>query len=90
MPSACGAPWQCAGTAVSVGGYRVGYGDWVGTGVGYTGYYPASLKAEAGTAERAPEALQGAGVGGTCCSARPSPQTTHSSHPVASGARSAV
>ena len=37
----------------------------------YTGY-PASSKAEACTAKRAPDPCKG-GVGGTCCSARPAP-----------------
>ena len=40
-------PYTVSGTpstAVQGGCTRVGYGDWVGGGRGYTGYYPATVK----------------------------------------------
>ena len=40
-------------------GVLAGYGDWVGIGEGYTGYYPATSKAEGNPSEAGPEGLQG-------------------------------
>ena len=52
----------------------------VGTWEGYTGYYPASLKAEGMTAERAPEGLQG--LEWVVIPAAPAQPSTHPSGPV--------
>ena len=42
MPSACSVPWRCAGTAVSAGSTRVGYGTgWVQGGA-IPGTHPAA------------------------------------------------
>ena len=66
----------------AVGVRALGGTGWVyrvGIPGGYTGEYPASLKAEHIPAKRAPEAsCREAGVGGDMHSARPSPRPTHS------------
>ena len=45
---------------------------------GYTGVLPSQLESGGMYSEAGPVGPARAGVGGTCCSARPSPQTTHS------------
>ena len=67
-------------TCVRVGGYCRGMGLG-GTGVGYTGYYPATSKAETLTAKRAPEALA-QGWSGWSGLQRPLRPQTHPAGPV--------
>ena len=71
MPSACGVPWWCAvygvwGRVYGVG-VQGGYGDWVGTGRGYTGYLSSTLLEEPYPAKRARRPCRGrsGGVGRT-------------------------
>ena len=60
----CGTGWVQGGVW-GLGGY----------GEGYTGYYPATWKAEAQTAERAPGSPAGAGVGWSELQRPPYPRT---------------
>ena len=90
---------HAAGHRTAGSGHRVGVqAGWVpgwGMGLGgyqegYTGYYPASWKAEPTDSGAGPGRPQGLEWVVCRCSARPSSMTTHSSTPGASGARFAV
>ena len=67
------------------GGYT-GYWDGVGTGEGYTGYYPPTAQGAHIPAKRAPEALQGlewVGIWAGACSGGWTGSCTHPPGPVA-------